>query len=99
MSGRGVGGSISAHGLGGAQDLPIPSELAIAGAVAALVISFTVLAIAWREPRYDAATSGRPAPEWLNRLVSSRALAIAGRVLGMVVFSTSAQLPSSARTP
>ncbi|MBL0749760.1 hypothetical protein JI751_19230 [Nocardioides sp. G10] len=81
-----MGGSISAHGLGGAKDLPIPSELAIAGAVAALVISFTVLAIAWREPRYDAATSGRPAPEWLDRLVSSPGLAITGRVFGMVVF-------------
>ncbi|MGF9754303.1 hypothetical protein AAII07_03820 [Microvirga sp. 0TCS3.31] len=81
-----VGGSISAHGLGGAKDLPIPSELAIAGAVAALVVSFTVLAVAWREPRYDAATSGRPAPEWLDRIVSSRALAIAARVLGMAFF-------------
>lgn len=81
-----VGGSISAHGLGGAKDLPIPSELAIAGAVAALVVSFTVLAVAWREPRYDAATSGRPAPAWLDRLVSSRALAVSARVLGMVFF-------------
>ncbi|WP_416953939.1 hypothetical protein ACNKF0_16740 [Nocardioides sp. T5] len=81
-----MGGSISAHGLGGAKDLPIPSELAIAGAVAALVVSFTVLAVAWREPRYDAATSGRPAPPWLDRLVSSRALAVAARVFGMAFF-------------
>ncbi|MFC7362652.1 hypothetical protein [Nocardioides astragali] len=81
-----VGGSISAHGLGGAKDLPIPAELAIAGAVAALVISFTVLALAWREPRYDAATSGRPAPAWLDRLVSSRVLAVVARVLGMAFF-------------
>lgn len=79
-------GTISAHGLGGAKDLPIPSELAIAGAVAALVVSFTVLAVAWREPRYDAATSGRPAPAWLDRLVSSRAFAVLGRTVGMVVF-------------
>jgi hypothetical protein len=78
--------SISAHGLGGAKDLPIPSELAIAGAVAALVVSFTVLAVAWREPRYDPATSGRPAPAWLDRLVSSRALAVTVRVLGMAFF-------------
>ena len=77
---------ISAHGLGGAKDLPIPSELAIAGAVAALVISFTVLAVAWREPRYDAATSGRPAPAWLDRLVSSRALTVSARTLGMAFF-------------
>ncbi len=81
-----MGGSISAHGLGGAKDLPIPSELAIAGAVAALVISFTVLAVAWRQPRYDAATSGRPAPGWLDRFVSSRALAVGARVLGMAIF-------------
>ena len=86
MSPVAVGGSISAHGLGGAKDLPIPSELAIAGAVAALVVSFTVLAVAWREPRYDAATSGRPAPAWLDRIVSSRALAVAARVLGMAFF-------------
>ncbi len=77
---------ISAHGLGGAKDLPIPSELAIAGAVAALVISFTVLAVAWREPRYDAATSGRLAPGWLDRFVSSPALAVTARVLGMAFF-------------
>jgi hypothetical protein len=77
---------MSAHGLGGAKDLPIPSELAIAGAVAALVVSFTVLAVAWREPRYDAATSGRPAPAWLDRFASSRGLAIALRVLGMAFF-------------
>jgi hypothetical protein len=81
-----VGGAISAHGLGGAKDLPIPSELAIAGAVAALVISFTVLAVAWREPRYDPATSGRPAPEWLDRVASSTALAVSARVLGMAGF-------------
>ena len=86
MGGSHAGAAISAHGLGGAKDLPIPSELAIAGAVAALVISFTVLAVAWRTPRYDAATSGRPAPAWLDRLVSSRGLAILGRVFGMVFF-------------
>lgn len=79
-------GTIQAHGLGGAKDLPIPSELAIAGAVAALVVSFTVLAVAWREPRYDGRTSGRPAPAWLDRLASSRALAVGARVVGMVFF-------------
>lgn len=79
-------GTMQAHGLGGAKDLPIPSELAIAGAVAALVVSFTVLAVAWREPRYDGRTPGRPAPAWLDRLASSRALAVGARVVGMVFF-------------
>lgn len=74
-----------AHGLGGSQDLPIPPELAIAGAVAALVVSFTVLAVAWRTPRYDAATSGRPAPGWLERLVDHPAYAAVLRVVGLLV--------------
>jgi hypothetical protein len=59
------------HGLGGAQDLPISRELAILGAAAAVAISFVVLVLAWRRPRYDAATSGRPAPAWLVAFVDS----------------------------
>lgn len=73
-----------AHGLGGANDLPIPVELAVAGAVGALVVSFTVLAIAWRSPRYDAATSGRPAPAWLGRLVTSTGWRVWWRAFGVV---------------
>ncbi|WP_245154852.1 hypothetical protein [Nocardioides sp. 1609] len=80
------GGDLSAHGIGGQQDLPISLGLAIAGAVAALVVSFTVLAVAWRKPRYDAATSGRPAPEAVQRLVAHPAFTIALRVVGMVLF-------------
>ena len=72
-----------AHGLGGPADLPLPPELAIAGAVAALVVSFTVLAVAWRRPRFDEARSGRPAPAALARVVDSRAYATALRVVGM----------------
>ena len=74
-----------AHGIGGARDLPISPELAIAGAMAAVVVSFTVLAVAWREPRYDAATSGRPAPAWLARLVDSAGWRIALRGLGLAL--------------
>ena len=77
---------ILAHGIGGAKDLPIPTELAIAGAVAALVVSFTVLAVAWRTPRFDEATSGRPAPPWLDRAVSSPVFAGILRALGMLFF-------------
>jgi hypothetical protein len=59
------------HGLGGAQDLPISRELAILGAAAAVTVSFVVLALAWRRPRYDATTSGRAAPAWLTGVVDS----------------------------
>jgi hypothetical protein len=75
-----------AHGLGGAKDLPISPELAIAGATAALVISFTVLAVAWRTPRYDAATSGRPAPALITAVVESRGWHLAWRVVGFAIF-------------
>lgn len=78
-------GSTLAHGIGGAKDLPISPELAIAGAVAALTISFTVLALAWRTSRFDAATSGRPAP-LLQSLVDARWFGIAARTVGMVLF-------------
>jgi hypothetical protein len=75
---------LPAHGLGGAQDLPISRELAILGAAAAVAVSFVVLALAWRTPRYDAATSGRPAPAWLARSVDSSALHVALRLLGVL---------------
>lgn len=74
-----------AHGLGGPQDLPIPPELAIAGAVAALVISFAVLGLAWRSPRYDAATSGRPAPAWLAVAVDHPAFRVTLRLVGVLL--------------
>ena len=75
---------VFAHGIGGAKDLPIPAEYAMAGAGAALAVSFIVLALAWRNPRFDAATHGRPAPAWLAALVDSPAFALALRVLGLV---------------
>jgi hypothetical protein len=43
-----------------------------------------VLAVAWRSPRYDAATSGRPAPRWLAPLVDSTAWRGALRAVGLV---------------
>jgi uncharacterized membrane protein len=53
---------VFAHGIGGAQDLPIPAAYAIAGAGAALTASFLVLMFAWRRPRFDAGAGGRPVP-------------------------------------
>jgi hypothetical protein len=78
---------VFAHGVGGAQDLPIPAEFAIAGASAALAVSFIVLALAWRTPRYDAATSGRPAPAWLVGLVGSPSFRGILRALGLAFFA------------
>lgn len=77
---------VFAHGIGGAKDLPIPAGYAIAGAAVALAVSFVVLALAWRTPRFDAATKGRPAPAWLARLVDGPVLRPAVRALGFVFF-------------
>jgi hypothetical protein len=79
-------GEVFAHGIGGSKDLPIPLELTIAGAVAALTVSFTVLAIAWRTPRYDGDRTGRPAPARLVRIVDSRAWFVVWRVFGLLAF-------------
>lgn len=74
-----------AHGIGGAKDLPISPELAIVGAVAALAVSFVVLALAWRTPRFDERTSGTPLT-WLTPVVDSVAFRVAARVVGLAVF-------------
>jgi hypothetical protein len=73
---------VFAHGIGGAKDLPVPAGYAIAGAGVALAVSFLVLALAWRTPRFDAARSGRPVPAWFAAVADSTALRVAGRVLG-----------------
>ncbi|WP_300678519.1 hypothetical protein [Nocardioides sp.] len=85
-----VPGGMAAHGIGGARDLPIPRELAIAGAVAALVLSFSVLALAWRTPRYDGpanAARGRPAPLLLSAVVASTTWKVLWRVVGFAIFA------------
>jgi hypothetical protein len=72
------------HGIGGSQDLPISLPFALAGGAAALAVSFVVLALAWREPRFDAATQGRPLPAGLARAVDGGWLSFVLRTLGLV---------------
>jgi hypothetical protein len=78
---------VFAHGIGGAKDLPIPAVYAIAGAGAALAVSFIVLAVAWRTPRFDAARNGLLAPTWLASLVGSAAFSVVPRALGLAFFA------------
>jgi hypothetical protein len=89
-----AGGFVLLHGLGGAKDLPVPASLAIAGGSAALVVSFCVLVLAWRTPRYGAAVPvPRPGPDraWalpapVERVLDGRELAVLLRVLGVLFF-------------
>jgi hypothetical protein len=63
-----------AHGVGGPSDLPIPARYAFIGAAAALLVSFAVLALAWRRPRFDGDESGRAAPRPVAAVVDSAAV-------------------------
>ena len=85
-----IPGGFAQHGIGGAKDLPLPPELAIAGAVAALAVSFGVLSLAWRHPRYDGREPGRVLgrPAWvgLSDLTASSGWHVAMRTIGLVFF-------------
>ena len=59
------------HGLGSRQDLPLPLPAAVGGAVLVLLVSFAVLALAWRESRWGQLAGGLPLPG-LTRLVDAR---------------------------
>ncbi len=77
-----------AHGLGGSTDLPIPFTYALIGAAWALTFTFAVVALAWREPRFDAAAPGRALPQWVTRGVDAAATrwALAGLALVFTVW-------------
>jgi hypothetical protein len=59
------------HGLGSRQDLPLPLPAAVGAAALVLLLSFAVLALAWREPRWDGVAGGRALPG-LTRVVDAR---------------------------
>jgi hypothetical protein len=74
---------VFAHGIGGSQDLPISLPFALAGGAAALAVSFIVLMLAWRTPRFDAASQGRPLPRWLADAVDGGWLSVLLRAFGL----------------
>lgn len=78
--------SISAHGLGGADDLPISGSLAIAGGTAALAVSFVVLLLAWRRSRFDTSAHEWPVPPPIARALDSSAWRIGLRAVGLAFF-------------
>lgn len=67
-----AGETVLAHGVGGSTDLPIPLTYALVGGVWALILTFAVVAVAWRTPKFDPAKPGRALPEWVNDVVDSR---------------------------
>lgn len=71
------------HGLGSRQDLPLPFEFVLLGAAAALLVSFAVLVLAWRRPRYTR-QSGLALPG-LTRLVDAPPTRAVLRLLALAV--------------
>lgn len=74
------------HGLGGGADLPIPAPFAIAGGTAALALSFVVLLLAWRTPRFSTAGGERAVPVGLAAFLDSPGWTMSIRALGMAFF-------------
>lgn len=78
---------ISAHGLGGGSDLPIPASFAIAGGTAALTLSFVVLLAAWRTPRFNNDRHERALPGHVTRVLDGVTWARTWRTVGMLFFA------------
>jgi len=73
------------HGIASRHDLPLPFELVVLGAALALAVSFVVLLLAWRRPRF-AELGGRALPA-LTRLVDRPATRLAARLLILAVYA------------
>jgi hypothetical protein len=80
-------GLVLAHGVGSREDLPIPFTYALVGAAVALLVSFLVLLLFWREPRLNPAGAGRPLPAGLQRALDSTFARGALRALGLLATS------------
>jgi len=64
---------VLAHGVGTRQDLPIPIGLALFGAGAAILLTFSVLLVFWRTARLGGADAGRPLPPIVQRAADAPA--------------------------
>lgn len=63
--------TVLAHGVGGSTDLPVPLSFALIGAAWALTVTFAVVALAWKTPRFNPDNPGRDLPMWVTRAVDS----------------------------
>jgi hypothetical protein len=76
--------AVLAHGLGGSTDLPIPYTYALIGAAWALTVTFAVVALAWRRPRFDPTKPGRPLPQWVTTAVDAPVTRWAAAMAGLL---------------
>jgi hypothetical protein len=87
-----LGGSVlalpdaaSAHGIGGASDLPIPGWLFAWGATAVLILSFVALGVLWPKPRLE--SMGRRVAFTLPRFAEPAAAVLGLALTAIVVVS------------
>lgn len=73
------------HGIASRHDLPLPFSFLLTGAALALAVSFVVLLLAWRRPRF-ARPGGRDLPR-LTALVDAPALRLALRLVVLVLYA------------
>ena len=71
-----------AHALASRQDLPIPAWLFAWGASIVLIVSFVVLSVAWRKPRFEEAR-WRPLGAGLSRALLSWPVQILCGLIGV----------------
>lgn len=73
------------HGIASRHDLPLPFSFVLVGAGAALVVSFVVLGVAWKSPRFTSV--GGVALARLTRVVDAPTTRTLARVLVLVLFA------------
>jgi hypothetical protein len=76
------------HGIASRHDLPLPFSYVVVGAAVALTVSFVVLLLAWRRPRY-ARVGGLLLPG-LTRLVDHRATRAVAQLLVLLTYAWAA---------
>lgn len=87
--------TVLAHGVGGSSDLPIPLTYALIGGIWALILTFAVVVVAWRTPKFDPAKPGHELPKWATVAVDSaviRAILAAGTLLATIWVAVAAFL-------
>jgi hypothetical protein len=79
---------VLAHGVGTRSDLPLPLDLVLYGAGAAVALSFAALLLLWRTPKLTDPNAGLPLPRAVQAVVDSTGLRMLVRVvaLALVVF-------------
>ena len=76
------------HGIASRHDLPLPFSYVVIGAAAALTVSFVVLLLAWRRPRY-AQVGGLELPR-LTRFVDAPVTRAVAQLVVLLAFAWAA---------